>query len=98
MTSNTRRQEIKDAFIAARGYWDDAWDAVLQLDPEFLQAYLDFAEVPARKNHLDAKTRELIGLVVNAAVTHLHLPAIRQHIRAALRAGATPSEIMEVLE
>lgn len=98
MTGSTRQQEIKDAFIAARGYWDDAWDAVLQLDPEFLQAYLDFAGVPARKNHLDAKTRELIGLAVNAAVTHLHLPAIRQHIRAALQAGATPEEIMEVLE
>ena len=98
MTANTRPQEIKDAFIAAGGTWDDAWEAVLQLDPEFLQAYLDFAQVPARKHHLDAKTRALIGLVVNAAVTHLHVSAVRQHIRAALRAGASTAEIMEVLE
>jgi alkylhydroperoxidase/carboxymuconolactone decarboxylase family protein YurZ len=98
MTTSTRRQEIKDAFTAAGGTWDNAWEAVLQLDPEFLRAYLLFAQVPARKHYLDAKTRALIGLVVNAAVTHLHVPAVRQHIRAALRAGASTAEIMEVLE
>jgi len=98
MTASTRQQEIKEAFIAAGGTWDDAWEAVLRLDPEFLSAYLDFALLPARKHKLDAQTRALIGLVVNAAVTHLHLPAVRQHIRAALRAGASVAEIMEVLE
>ena len=98
MTTSKRQQEIKEAFIAAGGTWDDTWEAVLLLDAEFLQAYLDFAQVPARKHHLDAKTRALIGLVVNAAVTHLHVPAVRQQIRAALRAGASTAEIMEVLE
>jgi len=98
MTSSARQQEIKDAVTAAGGAWDEGWEAVLQLDPGFLQAYLDFARVPARKHHLDAKTRALIGLAVNAAVTHLHVPAVRQHIRAALRAGASTAEIMEVLE
>jgi len=98
MTSSTRRQDIKDAFTAAGGTWDEGWEAVLQLDPGFLQAYLDFAQVPERKNHLDAKTRALIGLAVNAAVTHLHVPAVRQHIRTALRAGASTMEVMEVLE
>jgi len=98
MPLNTRQQEIKDAFIAAAGTWDDGWESVLQLDPEFLRAYLDFAQVPARKHHLDEKNRALIALVVNAAVTHLHGPAVRQQIRAALAAGASTAEIMEVLE
>jgi len=98
MTADTRQQQIKDAFVAAGGTWDDTWEGVLLIDPEFLQAYLDFAQVPARKHRLDAKTRALVGLVVNAAVTHLHLPAVRQHIRAALRAGASTAEVMEVLE
>lgn len=98
MTLNARQQEIKDAFVADGGTWDDDWAAVADLDPEFLQVYLDFSGVPARKNHLDTKTRELIGLAVNAAVTHLHVPAVRRHIRSALRAGATAAEVMEVLE
>lgn len=98
MTPDIRQQQIKDAFTAAGGTWDDGWEAVLRLDPEFLQAYLDFARVPDRKHHLDVKTRALIGLTVNAAVTHLHVTAVRQHIRTALRAGASSAEIMEVLE
>lgn len=92
------QQEIKDQFIQVRGTWGDAWESILRLDPEFLLAYLDFSAVPWRKNHLDAKTREFMYIVVDAAATHLYAPGVRQHIKAALAAGATPQEIMEVLE
>ncbi len=98
MALNARQQEIKDSFIAVHGAWDEAWEAILELDAAFLQAYVDFSAVPSRKGHLDAKTRDFVGLTVNAAVTHLNAPAVRQHIRSALKHGATPSEIMEVLE
>lgn len=98
MTADSSRQQLKDELIAGGGEWDEGWDAVRELDPEFLRCYVDFAGVPARKQHLDVKSRELIGLAVNAAVTHLHVPAVRGHIRAALRAGATSEEVMEVLE
>jgi alkylhydroperoxidase/carboxymuconolactone decarboxylase family protein YurZ len=47
---------------------------------------------------LDEKTRALILVAVNAATTHLHQPAIRAHMAAALAAGATQAEIVEVLE
>lgn len=98
MTLDARQRQVKDAFLATGGSWNEAWEAVLQLDAEFLQSYVDYAGVPARKHHLDTKTRHLLALVVNAAVTHLHAPAMREHIRAALAAGATPEEVMEVLE
>src|SRR5690606_5590068 len=61
-------------------------------------AYLDFAGVPERKQHLDPKARAFVALTVDAATTHLHAPGIRRHIAAALAAGATSQEIMEVLE
>lgn len=98
MPSSIRRQEIKDFFIAVHGEWDDSWEAILELDPEFLATYAEFVGVPYRKQHLDAKTREFIRIVVDANITHLHAPSVRRHIRAALEAGATPQEIMEVLE
>ncbi|GMA96026.1 hypothetical protein GCM10025881_28500 [Pseudolysinimonas kribbensis] len=41
---------------------------------------------------------EFIYIVVDAAATHMYAPGVRQHIKAALAAGATPQEIMEVLE
>ena len=93
-----QQQQIKDEFIEVRGTWGDTWEAILRLDPEFLRTYLEFSAVPWRKNHLDDKIKEFIYIAVDANATHMYLPGVRQHIRAALALGATPQEIMEVLE
>jgi len=98
MELTTRQQEVKREFVARTGEWDETWDAVLRLDAEFLEAYLDFSTVPLRKNHLDDKVKALVGLAVDANATHLYMPGARRHIRRALKAGATPQEVMEVLE
>jgi alkylhydroperoxidase/carboxymuconolactone decarboxylase family protein YurZ len=98
VTLTARQEEIKTEFIRVRGVWNDTWEGVLRLDPEFLQAYLDFSAVPWRKNHLGDKVKEFIYIAIDANATHLYLPGVRQHIRAALKLGATPQEIMEVLE
>ena len=98
MSLTARQEEIKAEFIKVRGTWGDMWQGILELDPEFLQAYLDFSAVPWRKNHLDDKTKEFIYIAIDANATHLYLPGVRQHIKAALKLGASPQEIMEVLE
>ena len=98
MALSVRQQEIKDEFIRARGTWGEAWESILLLDAEFLLTYLNFSLVPWKKNHLDTKTKEFIYIVVDSAATHMYAPGVRQHIKAALAAGATPPEIMEVLE
>jgi alkylhydroperoxidase/carboxymuconolactone decarboxylase family protein YurZ len=92
------RDRLRAEFIAVRGTWGPEWDAVLDLDPEYLRAFTAFAAVPATQRHLDDATRALIALTVDAAVTHLHPAGIREHIRTALAAGATRAEVMEVLE
>lgn len=98
MPLTPEQQEIKDEFIKVRGTWNDTWETILTLDPPFMRAYSDLSAVPWRKNHLDAKTKEFIYIAVDAAATHLYVPGIRQHVRAALDQGATKEEIMEVLE
>src|SRR5262249_45927978 len=98
MALSARQEEIKEEFIRVRGTWGDTWQALLELDPEFLKAYTDFSAVPWRKNHLDDKVKEFIYIAVDANATHLYLPGVRQHVKAALKLGATPQEIMEVLE
>jgi alkylhydroperoxidase/carboxymuconolactone decarboxylase family protein YurZ len=98
MALTPEEQEIKDDFIRVRGTWGQQWETILQLDPEFMRAYLEFSAVPWKKNHLDDKTKELIYITVDAAATHLYAPGIREHIRAALKAGASQQEIMEVLQ
>ena len=98
MTLTARQEEIKAEFIKVRGTWSDTWESILRLDPEFLLAYLNLSAVPWRKNHLPDKVKELIYLAIDANATHMYLPGVRAHIKAALSLGVTQQEIMEVLE
>lgn len=91
-------QELRNAVIELHGAWDEQWEAVLELAPKLLAAYVRLAGVPHRRRHLDSKTRELIYLAIDVAVTHLHAPGVRRHIRRALDLGVTPGEITEVIE
>lgn len=100
MPLTDEQQGIKDEFVRVRGTWGEPWQHMLELDPAFVRAYLDFSAVPWRREHgaLEPKIRELVYVAVDAAATHLYVPGIRQHIEAALAHGATAAEVMEVLE
>lgn len=98
MTLTPRQQQSKEAFQEQRGTWSPLWESIVKIDPEFLDAYRELSMVPWRKTHLDAKTKELIYIAVDANATHMYLPGARQHIKAALEQGATVQEIMEVIE
>jgi alkylhydroperoxidase/carboxymuconolactone decarboxylase family protein YurZ len=93
-----RQRGLKEQFIAARGYWSELWDGVLALSPEYFEAYAEFSSVPWKTGTLEPKIRELIYVAIDAATTHLYEPGTRIHMENALKQGATPAEIMEVLE
>ena len=76
MALTARQAQIRSDFERTHGTWDEGWQSVLELDPEFLSAYDAFAAVPRRQRHLDAKTQAFVGLAVDAATTHLHAPGI----------------------
>ena len=80
------------------GDWNPLWDTLREWDPEFLEGYFAFRNVPHRRGTLPAKVRELIMIAINASTTHLYAPGVRRHIRNALAAGATPEEIMEAVQ
>jgi alkylhydroperoxidase/carboxymuconolactone decarboxylase family protein YurZ len=90
--------DLRERFEARFGYWHEAYDTLLEMDPTFLERYLALAGRPHESDVLDAATSELVELAVNASVTHLHPPAIRRHVEGALDAGATPEEVLEVFE
>ncbi|KAI0191091.1 AhpD-like protein [Astrocystis sublimbata] len=95
-------------FTAKRGYWHTFWEDFLRLDPEFFAAYLDFSSLPwvkdveggvgQGKGALEQKMKELVYCAFDAASTHLYVPGLKLHMRNALGYGATPQEILEVLE
>ncbi|WP_137391174.1 carboxymuconolactone decarboxylase family protein [Rhodoligotrophos defluvii] len=98
-TLDARRQALKDEFTSARGYWSDLWSDLLEIDPDFFEAYKNFSSAPwKRKGGLDPKIKELIYIAIDTSTTHLYDPGTRIHMRNAIRYGATRDEIMEVLE
>jgi alkylhydroperoxidase/carboxymuconolactone decarboxylase family protein YurZ len=98
MAMTPAQEAIKAEFIAARGTWGEPWETLLKVDPAFVSAYLHLYMVPWKKQHLSDRFRELCYLAVSAAATHLYVPGIHAHVKAALDFGATPQEIVEVLE
>ncbi|KUJ11214.1 Metallo-hydrolase/oxidoreductase [Mollisia scopiformis] len=102
----SERKRLREEFTAKRGYWHEFWEDFLKLDPEFFAAYLDFSTVPwvrdARDGKaggvLEPKVKELVYCAFDAASTHLYQPGLKLHMRNALGLGASPEEIMEVLE
>ena len=93
-----RQQQAKDEFTRVHGTWSDGWDSLLRLDASFFEAYVAFSAVPSKKNHLDDKVKAFVAITACAAATHLYAPGVAQHIRAALRAGATRAELVEVIQ
>lgn len=95
LTSTQR--EIRAEFTRRRGYWADDWQLILELAPEIMAAYTDVSAYAWENGSLDAKTREFMYIATTASVSHIHPIGIRTHGRNALRAGATPHELVTVL-
>ena len=93
-----RRAALKADFEAKRGYWHAFWDGLLELDPDFFEAYVGFSAHPWEHGVLEPKVKELIYTAFDASATHMYVPGLRQHIENALGYGATPAEVMEVFE
>lgn len=100
MSSIEKPEDIKRQFINDLGEksWSDGWQTALDLSPGTVSASLKLSNVPRNKRHLSPKEQALISIAVDSAATHLFMPGVQRHVQAALKEGATPAEIMEVLE
>ena len=90
--------ELWEEFQTIQGETAPVWAELSGFCPEFFAAYANLAAVPWRRGALEAKSRELVMIAINSSVTHLNRDALRHHIRAALRHGASETEIVEVLQ
>lgn len=82
----------------ATGQWNTAWDEAAAFDADWVEKFLAMGLHPVASGLIDAKTYELIAIAVDASCTHLYAPGVRRHIAKALDLGATPGEIMAVLQ
>ena len=100
MTRGTKTAELETAHVkeASPGPWETALETLREWDPEWVEACLKMTMNPWTTGVLPRKLVELIGVAINAACTNLNPEGTRRHIRAALRAGASRSEILFVLK
>ena len=91
-------EAIRAKYIADRGIFPAPLEAVLALDPEWVDAYRSMSGRPFVREGLSPVSRELVLIALDAATTHLHAVGTRAHIRMALRLGATGRQILETLE
>jgi alkylhydroperoxidase/carboxymuconolactone decarboxylase family protein YurZ len=92
------QEEVKADFTKTRGYWHTFWDEMLELDPELFAAYTEFSSVPWRSGTLSPKMKEFVYIAFDTAATHLYVKGLKLHIENALGYGATPQEILEIME
>ena len=97
MVKNTKKTPLIDEHIS-NGDWNPLWDKLRELDPDFMESYLQFRDIPHKTGPLPRKYKELILVAINAATTHLYGPGVRRHMKNALKLGATPEEILEVIQ
>ena len=96
-TSESMRVQLAET-RRQRGYELEMHRIMAAADPEWFGKYAAFIEATyTGPRLLDRKTKELLQIVVEAAV-RADVDQIRAHVRVALREGATPREILEALE
>ena len=93
-----REAALKQAFIAARGYWSSSWDQPLRSTPDFFEAYTAYSSYPWEHGVLEPKHKEFVYIAIDVATHHLYEMGTRIHIRNALGYGATAAEIIAVFQ
>ena len=101
-TSDQERAKRADALIArmkaARGYIYPEWEFAARQDPEFLEAYNRIYELGLGEGrHVAAKVREFVAIAL-LAFRGADRAGLVAHMQRAIKLGATPEELFEVLE
>lgn len=97
MSLDEQQTRLRQSFLDLRGVWTKEWEALLKLNPAYFAQYVKLHAASQNKQHLSPKVQEFIFIAVAASPTHIHIPAIKAHIQAALALGATAAEIIEVI-
>jgi alkylhydroperoxidase/carboxymuconolactone decarboxylase family protein YurZ len=84
--------------IRNMGQWNTAWNPFYELSPGWTDDFFAFGNIIYKRGIFTPRFIELVSIAMDASVTHMYAPGTRRHIKGALKAGATPEEIMTVLQ
>jgi alkylhydroperoxidase/carboxymuconolactone decarboxylase family protein YurZ len=84
--------------MRAIGQWNTAWDPFFELSPGWTDKFFAFGASVYKSGIFTPRFLELISIAFDASITHMYAPGVRRHIQGSLKAGASPEEIMTVLQ
>lgn len=90
--------KVKTEFSTKRGYWSDQLQLMVRSAPAFFDGYTAFSSRPWRNGTLAPAVKELLYVAIDVSTTHMFEPGVRIHMRNALRYGATPAQILQVMQ
>lgn len=96
-----RSEEIIEELEETRAFFSAVWDdvvAIVESDPEYWHHLYRFLRHPYDEGVLDPVEMEFLYIAIDAGTSHLYTAGLHVHVRNALRLGATPAEIGEVLQ
>jgi alkylhydroperoxidase/carboxymuconolactone decarboxylase family protein YurZ len=91
-------ERVKSQFTEQRGYWSEQLQSMVRTSPAFFEGYTAFSSTPWRSGTLAPVVKELLYVAIDVSTTHLFEPGVRIHTRNALRYGATPEQILQVMQ
>ena len=98
MTNKDEVRAYLEEMHQTRGYTLEMHRIMASADFEWAKKYGEFIEATyTGQRLLDRKTKELLQIVVEAAL-RADVGQIQAHVRVALQEGASPQEILEALE
>ncbi len=95
---------IEEAAAAGQPYGEVAeitppsCESLHDLDPAWTDAFVAAGAGFHGGGVLTPKFVELIGIALDASISHMYVPGVRRHVKAALGLGATREEIVTVLK
>ena len=96
---------LKDKYEGESSYWvrldrqiPGFLDGLLRLSPSAYQGFFEFCALAWVTDVLDARTKELVYLAIDASPTHRYGPGFRLHLDNSMRMGASPRQIEQALE
>ena len=96
--SSEEAEAILKSTQQGRGYSLEVHRIMAEADLEWVKKYNDFIDATyTGQRLLDRKTKELLQVVVEAAL-RADADQIQAHIKVAYREGATPQEVLEALQ
>lgn len=94
---NKTSGEILERVARERGFVGDFHEAMLAINPRWLEIYLDFGGAPDKLGVISEKLKHLIWITVDSLPAHLYPRGIKRHIEMARADGATFDEIFEAI-